>query len=156
MIEHYDEIFYYIQRLTGDKILAKDLTQETYTKVLEISKKEDITIKKAYLYKVAQNLVIDKVRKDKTLPQTSYEEEKHSIPDKEKPEEIISDELRQKKLKECIKELSTQNKKAFMLYYYKNYTRKDIAKIMGISTNAVEKNISRAILKIKEQMGNDY
>jgi len=156
MIEHYDEISYYIQRLTGDKNLAKDLTQETYTKVLEISKSSDTAIQKAYLYKVAKNLVIDKVRKDKTYIQAPYEEEEHSICEKEYPENIASDEVRKNKLKQCIQELSPQNKKAFILHYYKGYTRKEISGIMGISTNAVEKNITRAVIKIKEKMKKDY
>lgn len=156
MLEHYDEITYYIQRLTGDKNLAKDLTQETYAKVLEVNKNSESKIQKAYLYKIAQNLVIDKVRRDKIIVHTPYEEEHHSIPEIDRPEGIISDEIRQEKLKDCIRSLSSQNKKAFILHYYKGYTRKEIAEIMGISTNAVEKNITRATLKIKEQMKKDY
>jgi RNA polymerase sigma-70 factor (ECF subfamily) len=156
MLEHYDEISYYIQRLTGDKNLAKDLTQETYTKVLEIEQSPHMEIKKAYLYKIAKNLVIDKIRRDKTLTQTTYEEEHHVIPEKERPEGILNDELRQEKLKECIRNLSSRNKKAFVLHYYNGYSRKEIATMMGISVNAVEKNITRATLKIKEQMKKDY
>ena len=156
MIEYYKELLYYIQRLTGDKNLAKDLTQETYAKVLEVNKQSNMGIKKAYLYKIAYNLVIDKIRRDKVLTQTPYLEEIHTISEKERPEEIIDDEFRQKKLKECIKNLSSRNKKAFVLFYYKGYTRKEIAEIMDISVNAVEKNITRATLKIKEQMKMDY
>ena len=156
MTEHYDEISYYIQRLTGDKNLAKDLTQETYTKVLEISTNSDTVIQKAYLYRVAKNLVIDKVRKDKVFTQSPYEEEEHSICEHEYPENIASEQLRKNKLKQCIKELSPQNKKAFILHYYKGYTRKEIAVIMGITTNAVEKNITRAVLKLKDKMNKDY
>jgi RNA polymerase sigma-70 factor (ECF subfamily) len=156
MLEYYDEISYYLLRLTGDKHLAKDLTQETYVKVLEASKKSNIMIKKAFLYQIAKNLVIDKVRKDKILTQTSYEEENHCILDQDRTEDIILDELREEKLKECILNLSTKNRKAFFLHYYKGYTRKEIAEVMDISTNAVEKNITRAVIKIKEQMKKDY
>jgi len=156
MLEYYDEISYYLLRLTGDKHVAKDLTQETYVKVLEVKNNSDIMIKKAFLYKIAHNLVVDKVRKDKILICSKYEEEQHCIPEQERPEELVVDELRQKKLKECIKNLSPQNKRAFVLHYYKGYTRKEIAEIMKISTNAVEKNIARSVLKIKEQMKKDY
>jgi RNA polymerase sigma-70 factor (ECF subfamily) len=156
MLEYYNEISYYLLRLTGDKHVANDLTQETYVKVLEASKKSDIVMQKAFFYKIAKNLVIDKVRKDKILTKTAYEEDKHSIPDKDGTEEIIANEVRQEKLKECIQNLPLRNKKAFVLHYYKGYTRKEIAHIMEISTNAVEKNITRAVLKIKEQMNKDY
>lgn len=154
MIEYYKEINLYLQRLTGDKILAKDLTQETYTKFLELSKTVN-NIKKAYLYQIAKNLVIDKVRKDNLIIQTSYNEDEHSIGIEEQTEEILLEELRKKELKESIKNLSSQQKKAFIMFYYKGLTRKEIASILNISTNAVEKNISRAISKIKEDMKKD-
>lgn len=156
MLEYYDEISYYLLRLTGDKHLAKDLTQETYVKVLEARKKSDMKIQKAYLYRIAKNLVIDKVRKDKVLIQTPFEEDIHCIHEEDKPEKMIFDEQREEKLKKCILNLSAKNKKAFFLHYYKGYTRKQIADIMKISINAVEKNITRAVIKIKEQMKKDY
>ncbi|QKF59747.1 RNA polymerase sigma factor [Aliarcobacter lanthieri] len=154
MIEHYKEINLYLQRLTGDKILAKDLTQETYTKFLEVSKTMH-NIKKAYLYQIAKNLVIDKVRKDNLIIQTSYNEYEHSIEIEKYTEEILLEELRKKELKESIKNLPPQQKKAFIMFYYKGLTRKEIASILNISTNAVEKNINRAISKIKEDITKD-
>jgi RNA polymerase sigma-70 factor, ECF subfamily len=155
MLEYYDEIMGYTQRLTGDKILAQDLTQETYAKVLEASKKSNTIIQKAFLYKVALNLVIDKARKDKILTQTPYEEEKHCGCTSQNTEEILDEQMRQETLKACIKNLSPQNKKAFVLYYYKGYSRQEIAQMMGISANAVEKNIARAVLQLKEQITKD-
>jgi len=155
MLKYYDEISYFIQKLTGDKNLAKDLTQDTYVKVLQNNSSLEDTLPKAYLYKIAKNLVIDKVRKDKLLTQVHYEEDKCSIPLKDMPDEIVIQENRKEKLKKCIQNLSSQNKKAFVLYYYKGYTRIEIAELMQISRNAVEKNITRATLKIKEQMKKD-
>lgn len=156
LLEYYKEISHYIFKLTGDKNLAKDLTQETYAKVLEISKNSDVEIQKAYLYKIAQNLVIDRMRREKLLYQTSYDENEHFSIYYDYTEEIIFEEIRKKKIRECIKKLPLQQKKAFILYYYKGYTRKEISEILDISTNAVEKNISRAITKIKKEMEKDY
>lgn len=152
MLKYYNEISYFIQKLIGDKNLAQDLTQDTYVKVLQKNQKLDDSFPKAYLYKIAKNIVIDKIRKDKLLPQVNYEEDKYSIPLNDMTDELITQENRKQKLKTCIENLSAQNKKAFVLYYYKGYTRKEIADIMKISRNAVEKNITRATLKIKEQM----
>ncbi|AFL69286.1 RNA polymerase sigma factor [Sulfurospirillum barnesii] len=156
MLEYYDEILCYTQRLTGDKVLAQDLTQETYIKVLEARKKSNMIIQKAFLYKVARNLVIDKVRKDKIVHQMPYEEEKHCGEVLSNTQERVDEQIRQETLKACIKNLSPQNKKAFVLYYYKGYSRQEIAQMMGISTNAVEKNITRAVLQLKEQIAKEH
>lgn len=155
MLKYYDEIMRYTHKLTGDKNLAQDMTQETYARALEASKKTNATMQKAFFYKIARNLVIDKARKDTILTQTPYEEEKHGIVEFQKTETLLEEEIQQEKLKACIKNLPPQNKKAFVLHYYKGHTRKEIAQMMGISTNAVEKNITRAVLRLKEQMKKD-
>ncbi|NLU33362.1 MAG: RNA polymerase sigma factor [Wolinella succinogenes] len=155
MLKYYDEIMRYTQRLTGDKNLAQDLTQEVYTKALEASKKSDAVMQKAFFYKIARNLVIDKKRKDAIATQIPYEEEEHYATALPKIEEAIEEERRRERLKACIRALPSQNRKAFVLHYYKGYTRKEIAQIMGISVNGVEKNITRAVLRLKEEMKED-
>lgn len=153
MLKYYDEIAYYLQKLTRDKDIAKDLTQDTYVKAIEMINKSNIVIQKAYLYTIARNLVIDKVRRDKRTPQTSYDDkEEYTIAENEFPETILHQEIRKDAFKRCIENLSHQMQKAFVLHFYEGYSRKEIAEIMGISTAAVEKNITRAIEKIKEAM----
>lgn len=151
MMNYYNEILYYIQKLTGDRHLAQDLAQETYVKVLAQNKNSEKILQKAYFYKVAKNLVIDKARKDKIFTQIPYDEKEH-ISKCEDVKNLILDEFRKDKLKECIQGLSSQNKRAFVLHFYQGYTRKEISEIMKISVNAVEKNITRAVLKLKEKM----
>ena len=139
MLEYYKEISYYIQKLIKDEELAKDLTQETYVKAIEIDKKTKKIIQKAYLYKIAYNLVIDKIRKSEKIVFTEYEEEKHSNSEIKSVDEIIACEIREEKLKKSLHNLSKRNRQAFVLFVYKGYSRKEISEIMGISTNAVEK-----------------
>lgn len=154
MQQYYDEIMRYVKRLTGDKTIAQDLTQETYAKVLEATQASMFNVQKAFLYKVARNLVIDQARKEKRFAYTPYEDELYSN-ESSNTETILSDTIRQQMLKEGIQNLSPQLKKAFILFYYKGYTRQEIAHIMGISTNAVEKNITRAVSWLKEFMTKD-
>gem|GEM_PF-5040536 len=66
-MEYYDEIMGYTQRLTGDKTIAQDVTQETYDKVLEANQKSHTVIQKAFLYKVALHLVIGSCLKRETV-----------------------------------------------------------------------------------------
>ena len=51
-----------------------------------------------------------------------------------------------------IKTLPKRNKEAFILNVIKGYTRKEVAQMMNISINAVEKNIARAAIKIQEKL----
>ena len=159
MTEYYRNILFFIQRMVKDPELAKDLTQETYVKVLEKKDYDTIENKKAYIYRIAKNLVIDKIRKKQKYTEIIYNEETNCIPKEEEIEAVLNKKDDQMLLMQCIKYLPKRNKEAFILNVIKGYTRKEVAQIMNISLNAVEKNIARAAIKIQENLkekGNHY
>lgn len=152
MTEFYKEIHAFIYRLIGDKDLAKDLTQDTYEKALNFKIDKKIENKRAYLYKIAKNVVIDRSRKNKNYSEIIYEEENHSISKKEETEELLRIKNKNDFLVSVIKKLSPRIKESFYLHVMEGYSRKEIAKKMGISVSAVEKNIQRATKKIQEEI----
>lgn len=152
MLECYHELIYYIQRMVGDKEKAKDIIQEAYSRMFEVSKTTPIDNKRAYLYKLARNIVIDQSRKEKNAVQIEYEEEEHSIPQEQQPDEQISKASQQELLLKILYSLPEKNQQAFILHVFEGYSRREIALKMGISTAAVEKHIIRASEKIKEKL----
>ena len=63
-----DAIFRHCWFRIGDRERAKDLMQETFTKSWQyISRGEKVDNLKAFLYRVANNLIIDEYRKKKEL-----------------------------------------------------------------------------------------
>ncbi|MFA7570485.1 MAG: sigma factor [Sulfurimonadaceae bacterium] len=65
MLKYYNELVYFVHKMVGDKQYATDIIQEAYTKALETSRTTLIENERAYLYKVAKNIVIDQSRKKK-------------------------------------------------------------------------------------------
>jgi len=155
MTKYYNELVYYVQRMIGDKEKSTNIIQETYLKTIEKSKTIEIKNERAFLYKVARNLVVDKVRKREKLPKVIYEEAEHFIPKKEQPKEIALINSREDDIKTIIENLPLRSKQAFVLHIMKGYSRKKISEIMGISVNAVQKHITRGIVKVKEQIDLD-
>lgn len=156
MLDYYKEIFYFAQKLVGgDKGYASDIVQETYTKAFEASTKSIINNQRAFLYKVARNIIIDNSRKQNKYQNIIYEEDEHSIPKFEQPEAITLIQSRNQDLKKIIETLPARSKQAFILHVIKGYSRQTIAQKMGISVNAVQKHITRATQKIKEQLDLD-
>lgn len=155
MTKYYNELVFYVQRMIGDKEKSRDLIQETYMKTIEKSKKINIKNERAFLYKVARNLVVDKARKTQKIQRIEFAESHHFIPKQEQPEEIVLINSREKDLKKIIETLPSRSKQAFVLHILKGYSRQDIAKIMGISTNAVQKHITRGTKKVQEQIDLD-
>ncbi|MGD9553045.1 MAG: RNA polymerase sigma factor [Arcobacteraceae bacterium] len=148
MLKYYNELVYFVHKMVGDKQYATDIIQEAYTKALETSRTTLIENERAYLYKVAKNIVIDQSRKKKeTIP---YEEEEYTIPAQDQPEEIFLEKNNQELLLKALNTLPKRSKQAFALHVLEGYTKKEIAKIMGISVNATQKYIVRATQKISE------
>ncbi|RXJ97473.1 RNA polymerase subunit sigma [Malaciobacter molluscorum] len=154
MLKFYKEIVYFTLKIVGDKELAKDITQETYTRVNELLtknmlKKDNI---RAFLYKIAKNIALDEKRKDKRIVQIEYQEEDFFIPKIEQPDEILLKNDQYEQLIKIIDTLPNRSKEAFILHSIDGYSRKEIANIMGITVSAVEKHINRAIKKLQEKI----
>ncbi len=152
MLKYYDELIYFALKQVGDKEKAKDIIQEAYSKVLEIKDKYDINNERAYLYKIAKNIVINQALENQKLQTTIYEENIHLSPISEQPEEILIQEDQEKVFMQIINDLPQRAKEAFILYTIDGYSRKEIADILGITSNAVEKLIKRATIKVEEEL----
>ncbi len=154
MIQYYQELVYYVQRMVGDKDRAKDIIQEAYSRLLYVNKNSNIDNERAYLYKTSRNIVIDQSRKEKSSSETLYEEEEHSIPQEEQPQEQVVQLNQYEQMMKIVKSLPPKCQQAFILHVIEGYSRKEISSKMGISIAAVEKNILRASEKIKNKMNN--
>ena len=150
MVEHYKELLFYIMKKVSSKDYAQDIVQETYTKVISLPNQNDITNKRAFLYKVAKNLIIDKARKNKIINEVTYNENIVNITNE--VEDIVLAENRQKVLMLELNKLPEKRKEAFVLYVIEGYSKDKIASIMRISHSAVAKHISRASIDLKEKM----
>ena len=152
MLAYYKELIYYVQRMVGDKDNAKDVVQEAYSRVIHVDNKTTISNKRAYLYKMVRNIVIDDVRKNKNIAKIAYEEEQFVIPINEQPDELTVENNTQKVLMSIVQNLHTRSKQAFIFHILEGYSRKEIALKMGINISTVDKHITHATLKIKKEL----
>ena len=152
MLAYYKELIYYVQRMVGDKDNAKDVVQEAYSRVIHVDNKTTISNKRAYLYKMVRNIVIDDVRKNKNIAKIAYEEEQFVIPINEQPDELTVENNTQKVLMSIVQNLPTRSKQAFIFHILEGYSRKEIAVKMGINISTVDKHITHATLKIKKEL----
>ncbi len=63
---YFQDVFYYLRSLTADRDAAEDLTQETFTKVLQsIDRYDGSKDIRAWLFTIAKHAWIDRYRKEK-------------------------------------------------------------------------------------------
>jgi RNA polymerase sigma-70 factor, ECF subfamily len=151
MLKYYNELLYFAQKLIGNKDEARDLIQETYSRAIAIKEKINIANERAYLYKIAKNLAIKESLEKQKLERVAFEEQIH-FQASEHPEELLIQEEQEVAFMSIVNDLPARAKEAFILHTVDGYTRKEIARMMAITPNAVEKLIKRATITIEEEL----
>ena len=142
-----NKVFNYFWYRTGhNKPLSEDLMQETFLRAFKNREKykDQGYSYLTYLLTIAHNLLVDYYRKPKSIP---VEE----LPINAMPYEI-ADELTKKyeaeALWRAIQSLSQKNRDILMMFYQQEMPVRDIAKVMGMTENAVKLNLSRTRKKL--------
>jgi len=144
-----DAIFRYCYFKTSKRDLALDLAQETFTKTWEYLREgNQVKNLKAFLYKVASNLIIDEARKRKVLSLDEITDHgfDYGIDEKEKIEGIIDG----KKAAEILKEIGEKYREVIMMRYLDELSVKEIAKITDQTENSVSVRLHRGLQKLNE------
>ncbi len=153
-----DAIFRYCLYQTSNREKALDLTQETFTKTwqyLNGEKAEEVENIRAFLYKVANHLVIDDRRKKKTSSLDAMEEAGFDVKSLEDEKVNHENEFEGKMAIEALKMLDEKYRDVLMLRYVDDMSVKEIAKITGESENNVSVRIHRALEKLKNILGEE-
>ncbi len=144
--EFSDRVFRFILKNIRDEDKAKDIVQESFTKMWE--KVKDINFNKArsYLFTTAYHTMIDEIRKDKKS--TSIEDQ---YTDDLMNENTYSD--LKEILDEAVKKLPDIQRSVVLLRDYEGYSYEDIGKITGLNESQVKVYIYRARLALKKYIG---
>lgn len=137
-----DAIFRHCWFRIGDRERAKDLMQDTFTKSWQyIGQGTKVDNLKAFLYKVANNLIIDDYRKKKELSLDGLMAEgfEPGFDEIKKTEQAIDAKL----VIGVINQLDDKYRDVILMRYIDELSSKEIAKITGDSEN----NISVKILE---------
>lgn len=147
ILPHEPALRAWLGRRHGAGFDVDDIIQESYALLTERTRLDDILNPRAYLFQVAQSLVIRNLRRARIVPIQAMEDFGHvEFADAAAtPEEsaIDRDELRQ--LAQAIAAMPEQTREAFVLRRVHDLPQREIARRMRLSESTVEKHISRGI-----------
>lgn len=121
----------------GDCALADDIAQETYMKAyvsLDMLKDPDKAIN--WLYRIAYNTFINHTRSARYHVSTDT---LTNLPAKDNADKAFEYD----NLYKALESLSANERTAILLFYLEDYTLKEIAKTLNISTDAAKQHLSR-------------
>ncbi len=146
-----DAIFRHCALRLSDREAGKELMQETFIRVWEsVGRGTKVENCRAFLYKVANNLIIDIARRRKLRTQDSLEtlhEAGFDLPDKEPgPARQVEAALAM----ECMRKLDEPYKSVLVLRFVDGLPPSDIADILGESQNVISVRIHRGLKQLED------
>ena len=151
--KHSQTLRNYMYYKCGNTQQAEDIVQESYIKLWDNCSKIIFEKAKSFLYTVANNRFFNEVAHKKVVLEhqrknVSSDSTNHT------PQFILEEKEFYKKLKKVIADLPEKQREVFLLSRIDKKKYTEIAEIIGISVKAVEKRMSKALLIIKEKIGN--
>lgn len=151
--ELYDEyapmIYRYLYRRVSDEHVAEDLTGDVFLRALEAIQNDNFwhTSFRAWIYRIAHNLVVDHYRDKSSEDLLSLDE--RLIASVEMPESAKADPLSFRRLRLAMRQLTPSQEQVIVLRFGEQLTSREVAEIMGKSTGAVELLQHRALKKMR-------
>ena len=150
--EHADALFRHCLIRVRDREAAKDIVQEAYSRTwLYLSEGKTIEYPRAFLYRVANNLIVDGARKKKSASlEKMMEDDGFEVAD-----ESLTDPADRMSTREAMKHLTSLEEiyqTTIRMRFFDNMTPKEIAGALGVSENVVSVRIHRGIERLGRLM----
>lgn len=142
-----DAIFRHCYFRLYNRERAKEITQESFLKTWEaLAKGQDIQNLRAFIYRVANNLIIDDTRKKKESSLEMLQEEGFEPMDHSSPDPHIRIDAQDMVLR--LQDMPEEEREVLVMRYLDEMKPKEIAEILGLSQNVVSVRIHRALKKL--------
>ena len=140
------EIVFYLQKSGASKAEAEDVVQDVFVKMLETDLVIPAEKMRAWMYRVSIRRYIDRYRRDRHYLEILQKE--FFKQDVIQPFENDYYEL----LRSTIEELPAREAVLLDLYYFQNFTVKEIAQIMSYSVSKVKVQLMRSRIKLRHKL----
>lgn len=148
-----DAIFRHCYFRVFDRERAKELVQEAFMRTWQyLADGKEVQNIKAFLYRVANNLIIDESRKKKSLSLDQLKEDGFDPGFDEA--ESIQNKIDADSVKEVITQLDEKYRQAVLMRYVDGFSPQEISRIIGETENVVSVRIHRGLKQLIKIYGN--
>ncbi len=137
---------------------AEEVAQEAYVRLLKLDEPDTISHLQAYLFKIASNIAVDRMRSQSRKPQhIPFDGVTEKIAAPESPLDQRLDAQRQLLLiREIVNELPPKCRKAFLLYKFRGRSYLEIAETMHLTQSMIRKYVLRAIVYCRTRLDEEH
>ena len=144
---HYALLYRYAYRLTGSEADAEDLTQQTFlTAQHKLDQLRDVERAKSWLCAILRNAYLKELRAPSSVPFGSLESFVEPEWHGEEPE------FDQEQLQNVLNDLPEEYRTPLVLFYFQDFSYKEIAEQMGVPPGTVMSRLSRGKAYLRQQL----
>lgn len=136
---------------------AEEVAQEAYARMLGLDKPDTIGHLQAYLFKIASNIAIDRIRKRSRQPQhlpLDGVSEGIAAP-AAAVDRVVEARERLLLIRNIVAELPPKCRKAFLLYKFNGSSYREIADQMQLTESMIRKYVLRAIVYCRSRLDDE-
>ena len=138
---HYEALYRYAYRLCGSSADAEDLTQEAFGKAFtRLGQLRESDRAKAWLFRILRNLYLHKVRDEKRHRVVTLD----AVGDLAGREAEDPPEIDPARLQQALDELEEGFRTPLILFYFEEFSYRDIAEQMDLPIGTVMSRLARA------------
>jgi RNA polymerase sigma-70 factor (family 1) len=148
--QYYDPIRNFLYYKCGDADLAEDLCQDAFMKLWD--KRDDVKSEtvKSYLYTIANNMLLNKIRHDKVV--INFAEKQKNQQEEQSPQYYLEEKEFKEKLDKVIGAMPEKQREVFLMNRIEEMTYQEIADRLSLSVKAIEKRMHGALNHLRNHL----
>ena len=154
--EHNEALVRFLRGRLGSRNEALEVAQEAYVRLLSLDQPGAVSFLRAFLFKTAANIAIDRRRRDQSYDRVTQGGQLFAeFAESRTPERLVAGEQTLRRLSGLIESLPAKCQAAFVMSQIHGLDAATIAARLGITDSMVRKYVVRALLRCREQMDLD-
>jgi RNA polymerase sigma factor (sigma-70 family) len=147
--EHNRALVLFLASRLKDVQAAREVAQEAYVRVLELENLGAVGFLRSYLFKVAGNLAIDRMRQQQSRARLDRISDFDDFLDYLQPERTVIAREELAFLGRVVGELPAKYQQAFRLHRLEDQPFEEIARQMGLKERMVRRYVTNALLYLR-------
>jgi RNA polymerase sigma-70 factor (ECF subfamily) len=144
------KVYAYLYRRLGDAALAEDLTGDVFLRVLQAIRsgrtwRESF---RAWLYRIAHNLVVDHYRRRPPVPPVPVSEHL-AAGGQDDPVGMVEETMERARIQAALEQLTPEQQEVLALRFGEGLKTRQVARVMGKTPGAVEGLQRRAVASLR-------
>jgi RNA polymerase sigma-70 factor, ECF subfamily len=157
-----DRIYSYVSRMLHDPIEAEDIAQETFVRAYQsLPHFRGASSLQTWLYRIASNLVIDSVRRQKRREDNAVsldapvdtedgDMQRELRDERRGPAELAESSVIQEEVRRAVARISPKLRPVLVMYDLQGMSYQEIAEILGCPLGTVKSRLFNARMQLKE------